>query len=206
VLLLRLLLLRLRRRLLLNCHARVQTAEMDLGGVPYWMLTKNVTTIRSLDPVWQRYEQRYFSKLLPLITPLQYPRGPVVCVQIGDDSDVSILTPSYYQYQHDEFRKLGYTGLMNTLMNPGASGWWGNWAQADKLKINGSDVFAGLEFASNNALSVATLNHSFTFTRQQFPTHNPLVDFEYYPGWIDLEGHSHTSVLSPLCRNSIPFA
>ena len=179
---------------------------MDLGGVPYWMLTKNVTTIRSLDPVWQRYEQRYFSKLLPLITPLQYPRGPVVCVQIGDDSDVSILTPSYYQYQHDEFRKLGYTGLMNTLMNPGASGWWGNWAQADKLKINGSDVFAGLEFASNNALSVATLNHSFTFTRQQFPTHNPLVDFEYYPGWIDLEGHSHTSVLSPLCRNSIPFA
>lgn len=170
------------------------TAEMDLGGVPYWMLTKNVTTIRSLDPVWQYYEQRYFSQLLPMVTPLQYPNGPVVCVQIGDDSDVSILSRNYYQHQHDEFRKLGYTGLMNTLINPGESGWWGHWSQADKVRVNSSRVFAGLEFASKDALSVATLNQSFAFTRRQFPTHNPLVDFEYYPGWIDLEGHDHTSV------------
>ena len=170
------------------------TAEMDLGGVPYWMLTKNVTTIRSLDPVWQYYEQRYFSQLLPMVVPLQYPNGPVVCVQIGDDSDVSILSPSYYQHQHDEFRKLGYTGLMNTLINPGASGWWGHWSQADKVRINGTSVFAGLEFSSKDALSMGTLNQSFAFTRFRFPTHNPLVDFEYYPGWIDLEGHGHTSV------------
>lgn len=170
------------------------TAEMDLGGVPYWMLTKNITTIRSLDPVWQYYEQRYFARLLPMMVPLQYPKGAVVCVQIGDDSDVSILSPSYYQQQHDEFRKLGYTGLMNTLINPGRSGWWGHWSQADKVRVNSSNVFAALEFPSTDALSLATLNQSFIFTRRQFPTHNPLVDFEYYPGWIDLEGHAHTSV------------
>ena len=115
---------------------------------------KNVTTIRSLDPVWQRYEQRYFAKLLPLVVPLQYPKGPVVCVQIGDDSDVAILTPEYYQQQHDEFRRLGYTGVMNTLINPGAKGWWGHWSQADKVKLpnrsSTGDTFAGLEVSNDS--------------------------------------------------------
>ena len=67
------------------------TAEMDLGGVPAWLIPKNITTIRSIDPVWQRYERRYFSRLLALLTPHQYPAGPIVCAQLGDDSDVSIL-------------------------------------------------------------------------------------------------------------------
>ena len=67
------------------------TAEMDLGGVPAWLIPKNITTIRSVDPVWQRYERRYFSKLLSLLTPHQYPAGPIVCAQLGDDSDVPIL-------------------------------------------------------------------------------------------------------------------
>ena len=61
------------------------------------MITKNVTTLRSVDTTWQRYERRYFARLLALLTPLQYPAGPVVCVQLGDDSDVPILKNDYYK-------------------------------------------------------------------------------------------------------------
>ena len=165
------------------------TAEMDMGGVPYWMITKNITTIRSLDPVWQEYEQRYFAKLFSLVVPLQYPAGPVVGVQLGDDSDVSILKNSYYQLLRAEFRRLGATVPLNTLICPGSKGWWGGWSQADLVRMNGS--WAALEFSANDALDTATLKSHFDFLRQQFPRNNPLWNMEYYPGWIDLEGSAH---------------
>lgn len=35
------------------------------------------------------------------------------------------------------------------------------------------------------------------FRRQQFPAHNPLVNFEYYSGWIDVEGGQYPNRRSP---------
>jgi hypothetical protein len=106
------------------------------------MITKHVTTIRSVDPVWQRYERRYFAKLLALLTPLQYPAGPVVVMQLGDDSDVPILKNGYYALMLKEFRQAGVHVPINSLINTGASGWWGHFNQADIVRLNDTNTFA----------------------------------------------------------------
>ena len=95
----------------------------------------------------------------------RYPDGPIVCVQLGDDSDVPILKNNYYKLMHDEFRRLGVTTLINTLINPGASGWWGHWSQADLVRTTGT--FAALEFSSRDAMNNSTLASHAAFTRQQ---------------------------------------
>ena len=47
----------------------------------------------------------------------RYPNGPIVCMQLGDDSDVPILKNNYYKLMHDEFRSLGSTTLINTCVS-----------------------------------------------------------------------------------------
>jgi beta-galactosidase len=173
------------------------TAEMDLGGLPFWLINKNISTIRSLDPVWQRYEQRYFRQLLRRLTPLQYNHpaggGPVVCVQLGDDSDVAILHNAYYALMAQEFRRWGVTVPINTLINTGDSGWWGAWNQADVVRLpSASGVFTAFE-----GVNLGGLPAQLAWMRKQFPQNNPLVNFEYYAGWIDLEGAAHPNARTP---------
>jgi hypothetical protein len=86
-------------------------------------------------------------------------------MQLGDDSDVPILKNDYYKFMHDEFRRLGATTLINTLINPGATGWWGHWSQADVVRT--PDTFAALEFSSKEALNNDTLATHAAFVRQQ---------------------------------------
>lgn len=39
----------------------------------------------------------------------------------------------------------------------------------------------------------ANINQSFSYQRQYSP-HGPLINSEFYPGWLDLWGHDHSTV------------
>jgi len=161
------------------------TAELDLGGVPYWLIPKNIKMIRSLDPVWRKYEKTYFSKMLSLLTPLQVKHGgPIACFQLGDDSDVPILKNDYYEAMKKEFRAGGVVQPINTLIAN-----YDRDAAAKVVALNDPTTFAGLEFG-------VAINQSDTFNwlRETFPENNPAFNMEFYPGWIDLEGIAHTVV------------
>ncbi|KAL1473714.1 hypothetical protein MTO96_021827 [Rhipicephalus appendiculatus] len=62
-------------------------AERDLGGLPYWLLSRNASIrLRTADPEYTIPVEKYFSWLLPLIRPLLYANGgPVIAVQIENE-------------------------------------------------------------------------------------------------------------------------
>ena len=47
------------------------TAEVDFGGFPWFLANKNLT-IRSSDPAYLTYVDRYFAKMVPLLAPFEY--------------------------------------------------------------------------------------------------------------------------------------
>ena len=99
---------------------------------------------------------------------------------------------NYYALMAKEFRALGVHVPINTLINTGSSGWWGRFSQADVVRLADNRTFAAFEGAD-----LAGLGQQLAWMRSQFPNHNPLVNFEYYSGWIDLEGHAHPNPRAP---------
>ena len=67
------------------------TAEVDWGGLPFWLATVPTMRLRTNDTVWLRYVDRYLDALMPLLLPLQYSAGgPIVSFQVEDDTDTLI--------------------------------------------------------------------------------------------------------------------
>ncbi len=52
--------------------------------------------------------------------------------------------------------------------------------------VNGT--YASVDFGPG-----ANINQSFSYQRQYAP-HGPLINTEFYPGWLDLWGHAHSRV------------
>lgn len=69
-------------------------SEWDFGGLPYWLLNKNLS-IRTNDPEYMGYLRRYYEKLAPQFIPyLSTNGGPIIAVAVeneygsfGDDDD-----------------------------------------------------------------------------------------------------------------------
>lgn len=56
------------------------TAEVDFGGYPWFLAdpAQNLT-IRSSDPAYLKYVDRYFGKMVPLLAGLEYSKGgPII--------------------------------------------------------------------------------------------------------------------------------
>ena len=69
------------------------TAELDFGGLPYWLLKEAETNatraraVRTVDPWWLRRVERYLEVALAPLRGYAYSDGgPIVAVQIDDDS------------------------------------------------------------------------------------------------------------------------
>lgn len=69
-------------------------SEWDLGGLPYWLLNKNLS-VRTNDSEYMGYLRRYYEKLAPQFIPyLSTNGGPIIAVAVeneygsfGDDDD-----------------------------------------------------------------------------------------------------------------------
>ncbi len=61
-------------------------AEWDFGGFPGWLLKKEGILIRRYDPVYLNYVDRWFDRLVPIISDHQYTRGGrVILVQAENE-------------------------------------------------------------------------------------------------------------------------
>uniref|UniRef100_A0A0K0CVY0 Glyco_hydro_35 domain-containing protein n=1 Tax=Angiostrongylus cantonensis TaxID=6313 RepID=A0A0K0CVY0_ANGCA len=60
--------------------------EWENGGLPWWLLNKNISSMRTSDKRFKNAVQTWFSVLLPLIKPLlRKNNGPVLMVQIENE-------------------------------------------------------------------------------------------------------------------------
>ncbi|XP_029200002.2 LOW QUALITY PROTEIN: beta-galactosidase-like [Acropora millepora] len=156
-------------------------AEWDLGGLPPWLL-KNYTTAKfrsSTDKDYLAAVDRWMSVLLPKLKPLLYANGgPIIAVQVENEYG-SYFTCDHQYMSHLQalFEKyLGQDVILSTVDG-----------YSDKMLECGSlpSLFTTVDFGPgiDPAKAFAVL--------RKYQPNGPLVNSEFYPGWLDHWGGKH---------------
>ncbi|KAM7540915.1 hypothetical protein Aperf_G00000020155 [Anoplocephala perfoliata] len=152
-------------------------AEWDFGGLPGWLLAENPKmNLRSSAPEFLIPVIRWFEQLLPKIKPMLYQNGgPVIMVQLENEYGAYYTCDLQYLARLYEYARfiLGdeiilYTTDMNTLRT---------------LRCGSSDrrLFSTVDFGIDAAMKPDEAFKPLI----EFQPHGPLVNSEYYTGWID---------------------
>lgn len=157
--------------------------ERDMGGFPYWLLQKNPhMQLRTSDPSYIKEVDKWLDVLLPKIKNLLYVNGgPIITVQVENEyGSYYACDFAYMKHLRDKFRSvLGDEVVLFTTDGAGE--------QFMKCgKVDG--LYATVDFGSGGDVEAA-----FKVQRNHEP-HGPLVNSEFYPGWIDHWGYPHSKV------------
>ncbi|XP_049781675.1 beta-galactosidase-like isoform X1 [Schistocerca cancellata] len=158
-------------------------AERDMGGLPYWLLTLNPDIrLRTSDQSFLNYVDGWLSYLLPLVAPKFYGNGgPVIMVQVENEygsypacdfTYTSWLRDKFKQYVRNDALLFTTDGSSDIMLRCG--------------KIQ--DVYATVDFGVGS--NVAS---SFSAMRRHEPQ-GPLVNSEFYPGWLSHWGERYQRV------------
>ncbi|KAF1750118.1 hypothetical protein GCK72_016664 [Caenorhabditis remanei] len=162
--------------------------EWENGGLPAWLLTKNVTKQRSSDPVFTREVEKWFETLLPRVKPLLRKNGgPVLMLQIENEyGSYDACDKQYLRFLRDLTR--AHVGDDVLLFTTDGS--------AENLLKCGTveGVFPTIDFGPTDNLKEIQSNFDL---QRKFAPNAPLVNSEYYPGWLVLWGQKRQDLPSP---------
>ncbi|XP_063685329.1 beta-galactosidase-like [Bolinopsis microptera] len=167
-------------------------SEWDLGGIPYFVLgsKKDGVQMRTMDSRYLSHVECYFNELLPRLKPYLYENGgPIILVQVENEyGSYKACDFDYMTYITKLMRKhLGETAILYT-----ADGW--DMHHLICGPIHHSDVLTTINFGPNS-------DHESAFHRMRsFQGNGPLVNSEFYPGWLDHWGEPHQCKSSNLVR------
>ncbi|XP_060069165.1 beta-galactosidase-1-like protein 2 [Ylistrum balloti] len=163
-------------------------AEWDFGGLPSWLLTDEKMKVRSNYQPYQDAVDRFFTKLLPLVTDLQYSKGgPIIAVQVENE----------FGSYSDEVEHLSF--VKELLEKNGIQ----------ELLLTSENIF-GLKRAAFYQHALPTANFPemgdgqklFDMIREWSPDF-PLMVMEFWPGWFDHWGQGHKGLAMPLFENCL---
>ncbi|XP_023123854.2 beta-galactosidase [Amphiprion ocellaris] len=159
-------------------------AEWDMGGLPAWLLEKKNIVLRSSDPDYIAAVDKWMGKLLPMMKPYLYQNGgPIITVQVENEyGSYFACDYNYMRYLSKLFRShLGDEVVLFTTDGAGVG----------YLKCGSiQGLYATVDFGPG-----ANITAAFGAQRHAEP-HGPLVNSEFYTGWLDHWGSAH-SVVSP---------
>ncbi|CAB3398408.1 unnamed protein product [Caenorhabditis bovis] len=161
--------------------------EWENGGLPSWLLTKNITKQRTSDPVYLVAVEKWFSKLLPRIKPLLRKNGgPILMLQIENEyGSYGVCDKKYMSFLRDLTRK--YVGDDVLLFTTDGS-------SEELVKCGSVDgVLPTVDFGPSD--EIEEIHKNFEIQRK-FAPNAPLVNTEYYPGWFVLWGQKTQSLPS----------
>uniref|UniRef100_A0AAR2LL20 Beta-galactosidase n=1 Tax=Pygocentrus nattereri TaxID=42514 RepID=A0AAR2LL20_PYGNA len=154
--------------------------EWDMGGLPSWLLKKKDIVLRSSDADYIAAVDRWMGKLLPMIKPYLYQNGgPIITVQVENEYG------SYFACDFDYLRHLvklfrSHLGEEVVLFSTDGAG-------VGYLKCGSlQGVYATVDFGPGGNVTAA-----FEAQRHAEP-HGPLVNSEFYTGWLDHWGSPHS--------------
>ena len=88
-------------------------AEWDFGGFPWWLRTKPGIKFREYNPIYLKYVDLYFDRVVPILARQQITNGgPVILVQVENEygnlnPDPSAADSAYLAYLRDGLRRRG---------------------------------------------------------------------------------------------------
>ncbi|KFO20163.1 beta-galactosidase-1-like protein [Fukomys damarensis] len=158
-------------------------AEWEMGGLPSWLLRKPKIHLRTSDPDFLAAVDSWFNVLLPKIYPFLYHNGGnIISIQVENE---------YGSYKACDVSYMGHlAGLFRALLG-------------DEIVLFTTDGPEGLKCGSLPELyttvdfgPVDNMTKIFGMLRKYEP-HGPLVNSEYYTGWLDYWGHNHSTQSIP---------
>ncbi|NP_001017547.1 beta-galactosidase precursor [Danio rerio] len=157
-------------------------AEWDMGGLPAWLLKKKDIVLRSSDPDYLAAVDKWMGKLLPIIKRYLYQNGgPIITVQVENEYG------SYFACDFNYMRHLSqlfrfYLGEEAVLFTTDGAGL--GYLKCGSLQ----GLYATVDFGPG-----ANVTAAFEAQRHVEPR-GPLVNSEFYPGWLDHWGEKHSVV------------
>ncbi|CAM1321929.1 GLB1L (predicted) [Pycnogonum litorale] len=157
-------------------------AERDFGGLPYWLLKDKHLRVRSSDPSYWTPVRKWLQVLLPKVKPLLYSNGgPIISAQVENEYG------SYFT--HDKI----YTGNLRDLLIKELGDdlilFTVDGDSVGDLKNGVVDgVYATVDFGSATNVETAFK------VQRKFQRKGPLVNSEYYSGWLDHWRYPHANV------------
>ncbi|XP_015419128.1 PREDICTED: beta-galactosidase-1-like protein isoform X2 [Myotis davidii] len=154
-------------------------AEWEMGGLPAWLLRKPNIHLRTSDPDFLAAVDSWFKVLLPKIYPWLYHNGGnIISIQVENE---------YGSYRSCDFAYMKHlAGLFRAILG-------------DEILLFTTDGPQGLRCGSLKGLYTTVdfgpadnMTKIFALQREYEP-HGPLVNSEYYTGWLDYWGQNHST-------------
>uniref|UniRef100_A0A672GZS0 Beta-galactosidase-like n=1 Tax=Salarias fasciatus TaxID=181472 RepID=A0A672GZS0_SALFA len=157
-------------------------AEWEMGGLPAWLLQKPNIVLRSADTDYMQAVSNWLAVLLPKMKPWLYINGGnIITVQVENEYG------SYFACDYNYMRHLRtlfsfFLGEETVLFTTDGN--------TDKEMTCGSleGLYATVDFGTDTNITEA-------FKRQRrYEPRGPLVNSEFYTGWLDHWGDQHAVV------------
>ncbi|XP_045153612.1 beta-galactosidase [Echinops telfairi] len=166
-------------------------AEWDMGGLPAWLLEKESIVLRSSDPDYLAAVDKWLGVLLPKMKPLLYQNGgPIIAVQVENEYG------SYFACDYDYLRflqKLFRHHLGDDVVLFTTDGWSEAFLKCGALQ----GLYATVDFGPGVNITAAFLN------QRSVEPRGPLVNSEFYTGWLDHWGQPHSTVSTQAVASSL---
>ncbi|NWY76364.1 GLB1L protein, partial [Erithacus rubecula] len=156
-------------------------AEWEMGGLPAWLLWKPDIILRTSNPAFLAAVDSWLHILLPKIKPRLYQQGGnIISVQVENEYG------SYYACDYGYLRHL--LGSFRALLGSEVLLFTTDSTGAEELRCGTlQGLYATVDFGPGSNVTEA-----FGAQRRVEPK-GPLVNSEYYTGWLDYWGEAHAS-------------
>ncbi|XP_038141552.1 beta-galactosidase-1-like protein [Cyprinodon tularosa] len=157
-------------------------AEWEMGGLPAWLLEKPNIILRSADTDYLDAVSNWFAILLPKLKPWLYINGGnIITVQVENEYG------SYFACDYNYMRHL--RTLFRLFLGEDVVLFTTDGNTDMEMTCGTLDgLYATVDFGTDTNITVA-------FNRQRrFEPQGPLVNSEFYTGWLDHWGDQHAMV------------
>ncbi|KAM3854987.1 beta-galactosidase-1-like protein isoform 2-T2 [Vipera latastei] len=166
-------------------------AEWDMGGLPSWLLAEPNIILRTSDPGFLQAVNKWLSVLLPKIKPRLYQNGGnIISIQVENEYG------SYYACDYDYMRHL--LAVFRLYLGKEVVLFTTDGLKESELRCGTlQDLYATVDFGSE-------INETRAFEQQRLvEPRGPLVNSEYYTGWLDYWGEPHSMKSTTLVTHGL---
>ena len=151
-------------------------AEWEMGGLPWWLLKKKDSVLRTLDPYFMERTAIFMKEVGKQLAPLQITRGGnIIMVQVENEYGAYAVDKPYVSAIRDIVKSAGFTEVPLFQCD------WSSTFDRNGL----DDLLWTINFGTG-----ANIEQQFKRLKEARPE-TPLMCSEFWSGWFDHWGRKH---------------